>query len=541
MKQEVYSHGFDHPVKVYTTTTETEMYFLQVPINELSLCRLKSIKFRGLPNVQTKMKIAILQETNRHREYKILLARELINDGKYGDDIYYFEGIDITCPKETFLAIIFDQNTKVPAEGGWYRTYVPWVYSRCLKVNYETIADGSIIDIYNYPANATWEMHYPIEFEIETYETKTEKILFIDESGEYKRYQLPKYIDLSKANENSKYIYSSDTHINHPNSLWKVFNNEVDSGWVSVNGKNQIRFITYDFGVPTTIDRLELEALRIADSVNFGIQYWTFLGSNDNNNWTQLYKCDSNSIGVNGDDYNSSNGSHIRYVDFEKIKPTYQYYKIEFGDGYHKAAPYDFSVGVKRIGLMKFVEEGWETIGRDITDKDFITYGMSKSEVEALSAAELSQLDGDFEVKIFTEIPQSQPVLIKEMEKGKYLPNLVGDEFEILKYTENPLAEEVEFIVEDNEKKSLADYFENNVELSIYSEDGKPEVELGTEVSPLDEYQGNDIELLEYSDVNPIAEKIEKKQFANDSSEKVDGLYIDSLEVDLKNTRELFR
>ncbi|MCY9545300.1 discoidin domain-containing protein, partial [Paenibacillus alvei] len=239
-----------------------------------------------------------------------------------------------------------------------------------------------------------------------------------------------------------------------PNSLWKVFNNEVDSGWVSVNGKNQIRFITYDFGVPTTIDRLELEALRIADSVNFGIQYWTFLGSNDNNNWTQLYKCDSNSIGVNGDDYNSSNGSHIRYVDFEKIKPTYQYYKIEFGDGYHKAAPYDFSVGVKRIGLMKFVEEGWETIGRDITDKDFITYGMSKSEVEALSAAELSQLDGDFEVKIFTEIPQSQPVLIKEMEKGKYLPNLVGDEFEILKYTENPLAEEVEFIVEDNEKKS---------------------------------------------------------------------------------------
>ncbi|WP_157266982.1 discoidin domain-containing protein [Paenibacillus alvei] len=367
------------------------------------------------------------------------------------------------------------------------------------------------------------------------------KILFIDESGEYKRYQLPKYIDLSKANENSKYIYSSDTHINHPNSLWKVFNNEVDSGWVSVNGKNQIRFITYDFGVPTTIDRLELEALRIADSVNFGIQYWTFLGSNDNNNWTQLYKCDSNSIGVNGDDYNSSNGSHIRYVDFEKIKPTYQYYKIEFGDGYHKAAPYDFSVGVKRIGLMKFVEEGWETIGRDITDKDFITYGMSKSEVEALSAAELSQLDGDFEVKIFTEIPQSQPVLIKEMEKGKYLPNLVGDEFEILKYTENPLAEEVEFIVEDNEKKSLADYFENNVELSIYSEDGKPEVELGTEVSPLDEYQGNDIELLEYSDVNPIAEKIEKKQFANDSSEKVDGLYIDSLEVDLKNTRELFR
>ncbi|MCY9545210.1 hypothetical protein M5X02_31785, partial [Paenibacillus alvei] len=130
---------------------------------------------------------------------------------------------------------------------------------------------------------------------------------------------------------------------------------------------------------------------------------------------------------------------------------------------------------------------------------------------------------------------------IKEMEKGKYLPNLVGDEFEILKYTENPLAEEVEFIVEDNEKKSLADYFENNVELSIYSEDGKPEVELGTEVSPLDEYQGNDIELLEYSDVNPIAEKIEKKQFANDSSEKVDGLYIDSLEVDLKNTRELFR
>ncbi|EPY09410.1 discoidin domain-containing protein [Paenibacillus alvei] len=536
MKQKIYSHGFDHPVKVYTTLAEPELYFLQTPINELSLCRLKSIKLRGIQNVVTKVKIAVMTETHRYREYKTLLVRELINDGKYGDDIYYTDGIDVTCPKDTFLALIFDGKVPLPAESGLYKTYVPWVYSRRKKINYEAISDGSVIDIYNYVADSvTWDLHFPMEFEIETYES--EKILFMDESGEYKRYLSSRYIDLAKANESSKNIYSSDTHANHPNSLWKAFNSEVDSGWVSVNGKGQKRFITYDFGVPTTIDRLELEALRIAGSNNFGIQYWTFLGSNDNSNWTQLYINDNYS----NDSYNSSNGNHIRYVDFKKAKPTYQYYKIEFGDGHHTGAPYDYSVGVKRIGLMKFFEEGWEIIGRDVTDKDFVKYGMCPSELEALSSVELSKLAGDFEVKIFTEVPKSKPVLIKEMEKGKYLSSLVGDEFEIMKYTDSPQIEEVEYIIEDRNKRSLADYFENKVEVNVYSEDGKPEIEMGTEYSPLDEHQGNDIEIFEYRDDEPVAEKIVKENFANESSEKVDGLYVDAVSINLKDVRELFK
>lgn len=536
MKQQVYSHGFDHPVKVYTTLAEPELYFLQTPINELSLCRLKSIKLRGIQKVVTKVKIAVMKETHRYREYKTLLVRELINDGKYGDDIYYTDGIDVTCPKDTFLALIFDGKASLPAESGLYKTYVPWVYSRRMKINYEAIGDGSVIDIYNYVADSvTWDLHFPMEFEIETY--KNEKILFMDELGEYKRYLHSRYIDLAKANESSKNIYSSDTHANHPNSLWKAFNNEVDSGWVSVNGKNLKKFITYDFGVPTTIDRLELEASRIAGSNSFGIQYWTFFGSNDNSNWTQLYISDNNST----DSYNSSNGGHIRYVDFKKEKPTYQYYKIEFENGHYFNAPYDYSVGVKRIGLMKFFEEGWEIIGRDMTDKDFVKYGMYPSELEALSSEELSKLAGDFEVKIFTEIPQRKPVLIKELEKGKYLTNLVGDEFEIMKYTDSPTTEEVEFIIEDNNKKSLADYFENKVEVNVYSEDGKPELEIGTEYSPLDEHQGNDIEILEYREDEPIAEEIVKEYFANESSEKVEGLYIDGVSINLNDVRELFK
>jgi hypothetical protein len=537
MITKVYTHGFDQPLSSVFNYTTDYFYIIERPFDSLSGAILKSVKLVGSATYKTpRIKIALLEETNKYKEYKIVWIGQLLNDGKYGNNIYYIEGLNVKCPKETYVAVLYEKGQNEYCNSLYTDARnQPWYCRRFDKLTFNDYQIGLVLDSKDATVIRSG-FHFPMQFEFDVFNKP--KILFQDESGEYKVFKHEEYVNLVKFTQTNSHISSSATHPNHPDSLLNCFDGDENTYWVSDTGNTFPKYIKYDFGVPTTIDRFEMMPAKMPNNANhWGIGYWTLLGSNDDSVYTEIYKSDNTTAPKNRDYYNYLNGGQLRYVNFPKSKPTYRYYKIEFRSAYNTSSPYDYVIAVSHIGFMKLREKGWESIGTTAGVNEFVQYGMSVEEVEMLTQDDLSQLQGVYSVKVFVEDTSIDKVsIIKDKEEVIWLENKTTDVFEVVRYTENDFLDEAKFVV-DNGKRTLYDYFSKDIDVSVYSEDTNTSdkmIELTQSYSPLDELNG-DIEVYEYSDLAKNIVKGEKTQLQEDFIHRVDGAYVDSVDIDLND------
>ncbi|TVX86096.1 discoidin domain-containing protein [Paenibacillus agilis] len=522
--QRITNYGNDH------------VWWFDRPFNKLNKNYIKSIKVVNTTTQPNKFIFLIFEETNKFREFKIVWSGELSTDGKYGTDIRYAENLNIKCPENTYLGFIVTKGSQQDFKATYTDELNQPMYLRYQtgQFNLDHFKEGFAFDT-KVVANGTSGWHLPMEIEYESYSES--KILFKDESGDFKKFVQDGYVNMAKANQTSTHISSSATHPNHPDTLWNCFDGDDKSGWISASGNSFPKHVTYDFGNPTMIDRVELRAMEMVKfSKTYGLRDWTLLGSNDNAKWTEIYKINDTTTPINRDNFNLGNGSHLRYVNFTGTKPVYRYYKFEFYNArYHISAPYDYSVGLVYIGLMRYVPAHWESIGKSATSDDYMSHGMSKFDVGSLSVDELAMLIGDYSVNVFDEnLNVKPPSIVKDMDEHIWLENVIGTEFDVITYSENLLKNRKEYIVDDG-KRTLQEHLSSEVEVNIFSEDQEivnNRVKLTKDHTPLDDISG-DVEVLEYSEKERSVETISKNKFKEDISHKVDGSYVDSIDIDL--------
>lgn len=535
METKKYTHGFSQTTNMGYTATNDAVYLIERPFNQLSNNVLKTIKVVGSATYKTpKFKLLILEETRTNKRFKVVWSGQLINDGKYGNNIYYIEGLSVKCPANTYIAFVIEKGQNEIVSNLYTDSLNQSWYSRSCEVE---IFYNNFVDGYQFNTTTNYvrrNYHFPMEFEYDVYNKP--RILFKDESGDYKRFNQARYVNMAKATQTSTHITSSATHANFPFSLWQAFDEDDNTGWVSAAGNSFPKFIKYDFGAPTTVDRFEMKAFPTDGKSIYPIKYWKLLGSNDDASWLEIYKADATSITTNKDDYNVMNGGHMRYVNFLNAKPTYRYYKVEFTDSHSTTAPYDYSIAVKHMGFMRYMEEGWESVGQTVTSDDYVKYGMTKIEVETLTADNLSKLFGQYIVNVFVEDPSQSVSMVKDKVEAMWLENETTNDFDIIKYTENIFQNEVEYIV-DNGNKTLYDNFTKDLDINVYSEDEdtskKRAVHLSQDYTPLDELSG-DIDVYEYSDIERSGEVLEKNKLNTDSTHATAGAYVDSIDINLQ-------
>lgn len=538
MIQKTHSHGFDQTLNSGATNVSLDtLYLIERPFDILSKGTLKTIKLVGSKTYKTpRIKVAIFEETNKYKEFKLLWIGQVVNDGKYGDNIYYAENLSVKCPESVYIGVLFERGTNEykstlftdSNNNLWYNRFTT-------KYKFDDYKEGFLFDSKVDSTRSNY--HFPMQFEFDIQEKP--RVLFQDESTEYKVFKPERYENVAKATASSSHISSSGTHTNHPNTLWNLFDENDNTFWVSSAGNSFPKFVKYDFGAPTAIDRFEMMPAKVPNVNVWGIRTWTLLGSNDDVTYREIYKADATVAVKNNDFYNHYNGSHLRFVNFINNKPTFRYFKVEFTSAYGTTAPYDYVIAIQYMRFMKFREKTWESIGFNVTEADFIKYGMTIDEVENIKNEDFNGLQGIFTVQVFVEDTNLNRIsIIKERDEQIWLQNETTDEFDVIRYTENIFLDEAKYIV-DNGKKTLKDYF-NVLDVSVYTEEPNPQkkqIEITQQYSPLDELNG-DIEVYEYSDLDLArSPKSDKFKLEEDYTHSISGAYVDSVEVNLNDKK----
>ncbi|ALA47867.1 discoidin domain-containing protein [Brevibacillus laterosporus] len=539
MIRQTYSHGFNKTLNAVINYSTDCMYLIERPFDLLSNAILRTIKLVGSPTYKTpKIKIAIFEETNKYKEFRIIWIGEIVNDGKYGDSIYYAENLNVQCPNNVYVGVLYERGTNLnkntlfvdSSQNTWHNRYTT-------KFNFSDFKEGFLFD--TKVDGARSDYHFPLQFEFDMKEEP--KVLFQDESTEYKVFKPERYENIANVTMNSTHISSSGTHENHPNTLWNLFDENDNTFWISSTETTFPKYVKYDFGVPTTLDRFEMTPAKspVHGQNDWGIRSWTLYGSNDDVSYREVFKSDITTSNKNLDQYNYANGNGLRFVNFINSKPTFRYFKVEFKDTYVSAIPYSNIIAIQHMRFMKLREKTWESIGVDVTESDFINYGMTIDEVENMTNEDFNELQGNYTIQVFVEDANLDKIsIVKETEEQIWLRNETTDEFDVVRYTENIYLEEAKYII-DNGNKTLKDYF-NTVDVSVYTEEPNPtkkQIEINQQYSPLDELSG-DIEMYEYSDIDLArSPKADKSIFEEDYTHSINGAYVDSVEINLNDTK----
>lgn len=285
---------------------------------------------------------------------------------------------------------------------------------------------------------------------------------------------------------------------------WTAFAKGRSDGWQ--NGlSSKYGWLQYNFVQPVIIAKYRISPYVMTER---SPKNFTFLGSNDGVNWDTLDT--QNNItgwkyGVPKEFAISNSNSYLIYrINITLADGDSDYCAINYLE--MMSPIYENKTLIYHDSFYKHYENKWVSIPNNVTDSDYLTYGMDDTSTIPESA--WAELHGDVEIHHWAEDPNaSEAQFAIETEPFTLEDEFAGQTIKLIEYTDDPNKTESTITLE-TEPFNLYDEFGENVEVLYYTDaPSKESAELmvNANYSPLDDLEG-DFEIVTWTDNKEIDE-----------------------------------